>query len=311
VLAYYNWDLWHAVGSLDKSERQYVGVFKDVPAFDAHDLGLHLRVANYAPLSRAWLVATSYRVLTRVDTRRMYDMGVIDRGEVKATYLDRGYDPVNAERMTLWTERMSERAAAGPERNRLIKAVQDSFGEGLIDRPTAEKGLTDILGSNRGVKIRLDAAVAIRKLAVARAVVKGVKRAYMRGHVDKQESQNRLQRAGVSLAAATQRVVEWDMELDPVRRELSTAQVLRLVKRGITSWGIGLRRLMNLGWTAQAGTELIVVVCGAKGAACVPVAKPLPAITPAPQSTPVPATPAPTAVQPSGPVTFVGPYCVH
>jgi hypothetical protein len=56
------------------------------------------------PWWRDKLRAISYNPLTRVDVRRVYKMGIIDRDQVKRTYLDLGYDEEKAEWLTLFTE---------------------------------------------------------------------------------------------------------------------------------------------------------------------------------------------------------------
>lgn len=62
-----------------------------------------LKAADVAPFWRDRLSAIAYRVPTRVDTRRMYEDGVLAREEVFRLYLDAGYDAENAERLTQWT----------------------------------------------------------------------------------------------------------------------------------------------------------------------------------------------------------------
>jgi hypothetical protein len=62
--------------------------------FMAHDI---------IPWWREKLVGLSYRVYTRVDVRRMYNLGILSREEVKRAYLDLGYDAEKAENMTRFT----------------------------------------------------------------------------------------------------------------------------------------------------------------------------------------------------------------
>jgi hypothetical protein len=63
-----------------------------------------LRVLDYPQYWREKLTRLSYNPLTRVNVRRMYKMGVLDRGVVKKTYQDLGYDAANAELLTRFTE---------------------------------------------------------------------------------------------------------------------------------------------------------------------------------------------------------------
>jgi hypothetical protein len=63
-----------------------------------------LRVLDYPTYWRNKLTQISYNPLTRVDVRRMYNIGVVNRAQVKRTYQDLGYDAVNAELLTQFTE---------------------------------------------------------------------------------------------------------------------------------------------------------------------------------------------------------------
>jgi len=58
---------------------------------------------DFDPTVRPWLKKISYNPYTRVDIRRMYDLGLVTRQEVKDNYLDLGYDEEHAEKMTVWT----------------------------------------------------------------------------------------------------------------------------------------------------------------------------------------------------------------
>lgn len=61
-------------------------------------------IADIAPYWRSRLTEAAYQPLTRVDVRRMFQMGVLGRQQVYESYLDLGYSPENAELMTQFTE---------------------------------------------------------------------------------------------------------------------------------------------------------------------------------------------------------------
>jgi len=68
------------------------------------DLNLLLRAHDVMPFWRDKLTEISYKPITRVDVRRMYRIGVLDREAVYDAYLNIGYDSNNAELMTQFTE---------------------------------------------------------------------------------------------------------------------------------------------------------------------------------------------------------------
>ena len=62
-----------------------------------------LKTQDIMPFWREPLIQISYRTLTRVDVRRMYRVGVLDRDGVLRAYKDFGYDDERAEMMTDFT----------------------------------------------------------------------------------------------------------------------------------------------------------------------------------------------------------------
>jgi len=91
---------WHMPGLAQALEALY-----RLDDFGMDELDLFLRVSDIAPAWRDYIKRTAYRTLTRVDVRRMYGMGVLDRAGVKKKYTDFGYSPADAEAMTEFTVR--------------------------------------------------------------------------------------------------------------------------------------------------------------------------------------------------------------
>jgi len=61
------------------------------------------RLVEIPPFWRDKLTKIQYHPYTRVDIRRMFAAGVVDREVVKRTYLDLGYDEEKAENLTIWS----------------------------------------------------------------------------------------------------------------------------------------------------------------------------------------------------------------
>ncbi len=91
-----HWDLPSATMGFEMLHR---GVISN------EELTLLLRALDVMPYWRERLIKISYNPLTRVDVRRMYAAGVIDKGQVTRAYLDLGYDQQKAEWLTDFTVR--------------------------------------------------------------------------------------------------------------------------------------------------------------------------------------------------------------
>ena len=79
------------------------------------DLMLLLRALDIMPFWRDKLVEMAYTPLTRVDVRRMYNLGVLNENEVRQAYKDIGYNDINANRLTQFTVKLLEQATTRAE----------------------------------------------------------------------------------------------------------------------------------------------------------------------------------------------------
>ncbi|KKL76598.1 hypothetical protein LCGC14_2043300, partial [marine sediment metagenome] len=89
---------WRLPGVQQGYEMMHRGVI------DVDDMRMLLRTSDVMPFWREKLIEISFRPYSRVDVRRMYKTGVLDRAGVLRAYLDLGYSPEKAEKMTQFTE---------------------------------------------------------------------------------------------------------------------------------------------------------------------------------------------------------------
>ena len=89
------------------------------------------------------LIAISYSPYTRVDIRRMYDVGVLDEQQVFEAYQDIGYDKVKARTLTDFTIELAGDDEELPDELDGItrSSVIASYKDGIIDRTTADEML--------------------------------------------------------------------------------------------------------------------------------------------------------------------------
>lgn len=101
------------------------------------ELKLLLRALDVMPYWREKLIKLSYNPLTRVDVRRMYQLGVLTEEEVYKAYRDLGYDDTNARRLTEFTKRYSapEDESELSEFRRLARTTySQAYRRGIISR---------------------------------------------------------------------------------------------------------------------------------------------------------------------------------
>lgn len=102
---------------------------------DKNELQLLMKTQDIMPYWRDKLIEMSYKPLTRVDIRRIYDMGILDRDRVVKAYMEDGYSPENAEIMTKFTERYvmdEERQLSKSQIRRTYKIGEFTFKEAVM-----------------------------------------------------------------------------------------------------------------------------------------------------------------------------------
>lgn len=78
--------------------------------FSEEDLDLLMRFADVNPYFRPYLKQIAHRPYTRVDARRMADVGVLDPKQLKIAYKDIGFDEEHAVNMTDFTLKWNRRS---------------------------------------------------------------------------------------------------------------------------------------------------------------------------------------------------------
>ena len=134
-------------------------------------------------------LAVSYRPLTRVDIRRMFDINELDHDEVVEAYQQLGYDDDNAERLTKFAEALKIRGLPSDPAVRLWKAE-------VINRREAENRLRADGFSRDEIRDTLDDAA---KEQHGHSAVK----LYARFKITRKEAENRLQSHGLDPAVYT------------------------------------------------------------------------------------------------------------
>ena len=120
-----------------------------------------LRISDIPSEWRKRLTEVAYQPLTRVDVRRMHDMGVLTDDDVKRSYLDLGYNDRDAERMTEFTKRYNDKTGAGDatEYKDLTRSVViQAYRKGVLTRDQTETRLMGLDYGMAEIGILLDLA---------------------------------------------------------------------------------------------------------------------------------------------------------
>jgi len=140
-------------------------------------LKLLLKALDVMPFWRDSLIKLSYNPLTRVDVRRMYRLGVLTESEVTDSYLDVGYSPENASRMTAFTIAFYADEMTGITR----ASVMAAFKKGLITSEQLQVYLKDFGYSEEVVNFWLSMAAYDQEIANVDMLVAELKAQYRSG----------------------------------------------------------------------------------------------------------------------------------
>lgn len=100
----------------DKSDPDYFGI---------DDLMLALKTADIAPAFRSRLTKIAYQPYTRIDVRRMRELGVLTFNQVKESYLDLGYDDTRAGKLAEFVEKDIQDADKQLSKETILKAYRN------------------------------------------------------------------------------------------------------------------------------------------------------------------------------------------
>lgn len=169
-------DFWAAHWALPSATQGFQMFQRQI--IDQADLELLLRSLDVMPFWRDRLIQLSFRPITRVDIRRIFDLGLIDRPRVVRSFTDLGFSPEDAELQTQFVEAFTQDEPVeerGEAEGLTRAAVLDFMRQGIIDRGQAEAFLLDLGFSASATELfvtatELDIELAERRQEIALTV---------------------------------------------------------------------------------------------------------------------------------------------
>lgn len=224
---------------------------------DMYDL---LRMADYPRFWRNLLTQISYRVITRVDARRMYDLGVWDNlpdmtpeEKVKEVYEKQGYNSEDAQYMTDFTVQYTEQkrrafTTAGLKKLRKYGIIsEDIFREKLSDiriRSDEIDYLVDELNYELEDK-KLDSFMNYAKAM------------YLNQRWNQSQVQLEMTKVGLHVSEPDNLFEAWEYDRLSKRRVLTKGDIQRLLEKGIIKTRQdAIARFLDLGYDQQSSEFL-------------------------------------------------------
>lgn len=211
--------------------------------FDALDR--YLKAADYAPFWRDKLRSISYNPYTRVDVRRMYKLGILAVNEVRKAYRDIGYDEEHAENLTQFTIRELEGINKEVTKGEIIK----SYVKHLIDNTEAETMLRELGYGQEETDFILNLADLEMNRENYDTYISFVKKAFIEGVLDRDESELRLVQFNVYPPTVSFLIQRWELERETNRKKPTQSQLDKWRESRLLSTDEYREEMRAIGWS--------------------------------------------------------------
>ncbi|GAI65380.1 unnamed protein product, partial [marine sediment metagenome] len=234
-----HWNLPSPLQGFEMLHRGVIGV---------GELNMLLRALDVMPFWRDKLTQIAYRRLTRVDIRRMYKAGVLTVAEVYESYLEHGYNPKNAKRMTDFTVQWALPKEASITRSDILTAYKNR----MITRSEASDLLADMGEEYFHREFMLKAVDYKKELELTENKIKGIRNLYKRRVYDENKTTDELSKLDLPAEEISGLMTQWYYEVKAeVPRRWTTAQVLSFIKAGLITKERGIVELGLIGYDTE------------------------------------------------------------
>lgn len=234
---------WASHWSLPSPQQGYEMLHRGI--INSQELFMLMKALDIMPFWRDKLMEMSYRRLTRVDVRRMYKAGVLNEKEVYENYLQHGYTPENARKMTEFTVQWATPEHASITRSDILTAYKNR----MILRKEAAELLMAMGETYFHYEFMLNAVDYKKGLEVTENKIKGIRNLYKTRVYDKNKTTDELLKLDLPTEEVDDLMQLWYYEVKAEPQKLwTTAQTLSFLKAEIITQDRGITELQALGY---------------------------------------------------------------
>lgn len=216
-----------------------------------------LKIQDYPEFWRKRLVALSYKPLTRIDTKRMYSIGILDDAGAYHSFRAQGYNDQNAWDLVTFIKKEKENRENATKQKikkkiiegRKIGLTTDEQFKAALERIDVPENERNFLSSDLNME---------KQLAEIKNTLRYAKVAYLDGLINATQVEQLL---GSSLQdnAEVQRYLRmWTMQGTLKKRYLSAEKALELYINRIVSRDEVIRKLINLNFTSNEVSLMVL-----------------------------------------------------
>lgn len=190
-----------------------------------------LKANDIAPIWRDKFLEISNAPLTRVDVRRMYELGIISKDEVFTAYLDDGYSVENARRLADFVEA----DVADNYRGASKATMLTGYRRGVVSR-------SDLMAYLAAIKMPTQRALELVQAQDEMALVQfqteqvdNVKQRYLKGFIAEKDLIGDIAKLGLRAEVAAMNLVDWRNEKKGQEKRITLPNLSKAYRLGAIS----------------------------------------------------------------------------
>jgi len=214
-----------------------------------------LKALDFSPAWRDKLMNISYNTYTRVDTRRMYQIGVLTPDEVLKSYLDQGYDADHAQHLKEFTILGATTQEKDLSRGDIIASYKDK----LIGREEAKQFIENIGYDMNEAELYLARADYELEKADRSDKIELVHQRYINHACSQQQAIDDLLRIPVSGTELEMLIRKWEPQATTKNQALTKEDIHSLYVNGIYDRHNTVTTLQGIGYTDFTADTICMV----------------------------------------------------
>jgi len=213
----------------------------------------YLKFADYLHYWRDKLLRISENVLTRVDVRRLYELGIFNEDDVFFAYIEAGYSEEHAKVLTEFTILQVISEEINKVRNELIEAYVD----GAISLDELRSYLEGLHINKTAVEVLLAYAEWKKSNELRKKIIKAIRERFLDGDLDEVGVTTELAKWGFRVEEINRYLDLWGEERRAKRKYLTKTEIVKAFKKGIFDWDEAKKRLVTLGYEEEDAEVLL------------------------------------------------------
>lgn len=233
---------WAKMQGLDKRwvEAEWVAHWKDLGVdfmLEAYHRNIvqwplverYMALIEIPPKLREIVRDTAFRVYTRVDVRRMHDLGVLDDDELVSAYLDQGYDENKAANMAQFTIRYN----AQHQKDLTKSEILTGFKEDIINRSDAKDMLLELGYSENEAEYYVVYEEHKKNKDIEKLQLNNIKDRFQNNLIEETVCRDKLAKLGIASNRVNALVEQWLIDKFEDRKIPSKTDLDKFYKVGL------------------------------------------------------------------------------